>query len=173
MKRKKQFSGDMLLAANPLEDWNKVRAMKIMSSIIRYYDQKESFLGAFVSCRMLEISIKYGHCEDSVYGAAAFASALINCLGDIDDGSAWGRSALSLMKKHGQQMPGPSIYATLFGTVFVWKGEPASPIFIFHVWGFDFLLCSLVCTLLLQRADPINSRVLGPRNTRVIFGMQR
>ncbi len=123
MKCKKHFSEEMLLAANPLADLNKIRAMKIMSSIIRYYDQKESFLGAFVSCRMLEISIKYGHCEDSAFGAAAFASALISCLGDIDVASAWGRSALSLLKMYGKQLPRSTIYATLIGTVFVWKGE--------------------------------------------------
>ena len=154
LKRKKQFSGDMLLAANPLVDLNKVRAMKIMSSIIRYYDQKDSFLGAFVSCRMLEISIKYGHCNDSVYGAVAFASALITCLGDIDDASAWGRSALMLMKFYGKTMPGPSIYATLVGTVFVWKGEqhyalPIRTLEISHL--------STAFILLLQRADPINT----------------
>jgi hypothetical protein len=99
-----------------------MRAMRIMSSLIQYYDQKESFPGAFVSCRMIEISIKYGHCKDSLDGAAAFASSLINFLGDIDDGNAWGHSVLLLMKMYGKQEPGPSITATLYGTVFVWKG---------------------------------------------------
>ena len=123
IKCKNQFSGEMLLAANPLENLNKAQAMKIMSALIRYYDLNDSFLGALVSCRMLEISIQHGHCEDSLHGVAAFASALISELGDIESASAWGHSALSLMKMYEKQMPGPSIYARLFGTVFVWKGE--------------------------------------------------
>ena len=126
MKRKEQFSGERkkkFLSSNRLSDCNKVRAMKIMSSLILYYHLQKSFLHSYISCQMIEMSMDYGHCEDSVFGAAAFATALVTVLGDIDEGSAWGRTTLSLMKMYDTEILIPSIYGTLYGKVFFWKGK--------------------------------------------------
>ena len=74
-RRKEQFSGQgrhKLLSTNRLADDNKVRAMKIMSTLIGYYfqvDAQKPFMGGYVACRMIDMTTNYGHCEDSVYGA--------------------------------------------------------------------------------------------------------
>lgn len=121
MKQKERFSGcSERLLAQSLEDQNKKNAMKIMSSLILYYAQSKSFLGAFISCRMIEITMEYGYCEDSITGAAAFAGSLVT-IGDIDGGSTWGHKAMALMKICGNRSLEPSISLVLFERVFVWK----------------------------------------------------
>ncbi len=119
-----RFSGakDVLLS-KPVTDGNKEMAMAMMSSLILYYNQSKSFLGAVVSCRMLEMSMNFGYSADSVYGAAAFAVSLVTCLGDIDGGNFWGREAMDLMKLCGKPSLAPTISASLYAFVFVWK-EP-------------------------------------------------
>lgn len=127
VRRKEQFSGEMrtkFLSINCLADRNKERAMKIMSSLVVYYHLQKSFLGAYVTCCMMTLSLKHGHCEDTVFGAAGFASSLVNILGDVEEGTVWARSALSLMKLYDEKVLIPSIYGPLYGMVFVWKGKP-------------------------------------------------
>ena len=119
-----RFSGvSESLVSKPLSDSNKEKAMMIMTSLILYYNQRRSFLSAIVSCRMIEITMNFGYCADSVFGAAAFALSLVTCLRDIDSGNAWGRKAMALMKVCGKQSLVPTISASLFGFVFVWT-EP-------------------------------------------------
>lgn len=69
---------------------------------------------------MIEITIKYGYCEESIIGAVAFAASLVSSLGDIDGGNYWGRKAMALMTLCGNQSHIPTISLGLFGTVFVW-----------------------------------------------------
>jgi len=126
VRRKKQFSGGRkkkLLSTDHMADKNNVRAMKIMSSLLLYYHQHQSFLGAFVSCQMIERTMNFGHCEDSVFGLAAFAAALVNILDDIDEGTAWARSTLSLMEMYDKDTLIQSINAPLYGMVLLWKGK--------------------------------------------------
>ena len=126
MKQKEQFSGERqknFLSTNLLVDCNKVRAMKIMASLIGYYHQTKPIHSAFVSCQMMEMSMNHGQCEDSVHAAVAFAIALVSALGDIDEGSAWGHTALSLMNLYNKKILIPSIHAGIFGIVFSWTGE--------------------------------------------------
>ncbi|KAL7430231.1 hypothetical protein ACHAXH_004516 [Discostella pseudostelligera] len=121
-KQKERFSGDSeTMLAQLLEDQNKKNAMKIMTSLMLYYSSRKSCLGAFISCRMIEITVKYGYCEDSIVGVAGFAASLVSSLGDIDGGSTWGRKAMALMKLCGKKSLIPAVYFALYGTVFVWK----------------------------------------------------
>jgi len=122
LNHKACFSGESLIS-KPLTDSKKEKVMMIMSSLILYYHLSKSFLGAVVSCRMIEMSMKFGYCADSIYGAAAFAASLVTCLGDIDGGNAWGRKAMDLMKVCGKPSLIPKISASLYALVFVWK-EP-------------------------------------------------
>jgi predicted ATPase len=120
-KQKERFSGESeSLLARSLKDPCKKNAMKIMSSLILYYTQSKSYLGAFVSCRMIEITMKHGYCEESIIGTVAFAASLVSSLGDIDGGYDWGRKAMTLMNICGKQSHIPTISLGLFGTVFAW-----------------------------------------------------
>mmetsp|Transcript_11470 Transcript_11470/g.24449 ORF Transcript_11470/g.24449 Transcript_11470/m.24449 type:complete len:1640 (+) Transcript_11470:109-5028(+) len=126
MKMKEQLSGErknIILSPKRLTDRTKMRAMKIMTSLILYYHQAKSPLGSCVACKMIEITVNYGHCEDSVFGAAAFASALVGFLGDVDEATSWARTALNIMTSYDKEILIPSIYGTLYGIVLVWK-EP-------------------------------------------------
>ena len=126
VKRKKQFAGDRkqkLLSSNQLDGCNKARAMKIMSSLMTYYHSQQSSLGAFVSCQMIKMSLDFGHCEDSVFGAGMFAANLVTILEDFDEGTAWAHSTLSLMERYNKNTVIPFIYGALYGMVLVWKGE--------------------------------------------------
>lgn len=150
VKRKEQFSGEKrknFLSTTRLVDCNKVRAMRIMSSLIMYFHQTKPINIAFVSSRMMELSMNYGHCEDSVHAAVAFAMALVNILGDISEGSAWGHTAISLMNLYNKQNLIPSVYPGIYGYVFSWTGK--HPRFIISVVGLsthrtNFSLCSLI-----------------------------
>mmetsp|Transcript_20431 Transcript_20431/g.44255 ORF Transcript_20431/g.44255 Transcript_20431/m.44255 type:complete len:1572 (-) Transcript_20431:548-5263(-) len=126
IKRRDQFAGDRkkkFLSSNRLSDENKARVMKIYSSLIVYYHQQKSFLGSYIGCQMIKMSMDHGHCEHSVFGAAAFACSLVNILDDIDEGSDWGGTALSLMNMYDKEVLMPSIHGSLYGIVFIWK-EP-------------------------------------------------
>jgi len=121
MKIRDQFSGDRakrFVSTNRLSDCSKIRSMKIMRSIIWYFQQIKPFMVGFIACRMVEMSINYGHCEDTVIAVAAAASCINSVLGDIDEASAWGRMALSLMKLYDDDILIPFTHAILYGTVF-------------------------------------------------------
>jgi ATP-dependent RNA helicase DDX31/DBP7 len=137
VKRKEQFSGERrksFLSTTRLVDCNKVRAMKIMSSLIMYFHQTKPINVAFVSCRMLEMSMNYGHCEDSVHAAVAFAMALVAELGDISEGSAWGHTAISLMTLYNKQILIPSVHPGIYGIVFSWTGKQIPRVHYIGCW---------------------------------------
>jgi ATP-dependent RNA helicase DDX31/DBP7 len=93
-KMKHQFS-TLSRMANP----KKLNAMKIMSSLMLFYNQQRSSVICLVSSKMVELSMKYGYCKDSVFGVASFAATLIRIQGDIDEGASWARTALALVSK--------------------------------------------------------------------------
>ncbi len=126
---REQFAGDrkkQLLSTAPLTDTNKVKAMKLMAGLIAYFHQQNRLLGAYVVCKMIEITQTHGRCEASVFAAAGFACSLISLLDDRDEGYAWGHATLSLMKKYDTDVLKPSVYAPLYSTCFIWKGEIGS-----------------------------------------------
>ena len=114
--RKKQF-----LSAAIMTDPKKLQAMKIMSLLVVFYHQQKSILCPLVSCHMIKTSMEYGQCEDSVFAAAAFASALVNVLHEIDEGCSWGRIALSLIKDYDSNHLIPCIHGSVYGIVLFWK----------------------------------------------------
>ena len=155
----KKFSGEMekqFLSKNAMTDCNKMRAMKIMSSLIIYYHLTQSSLGAYVGCHMIKMSLNYGHCEDSVSAAACTAAALIYILEDIDEGTTWGRMAISMLKKYDNVALVPSIHAALYGIVFHWKGE-CRKFFSQSYSSLLPLLHSYRCTSTCSFKEPIQS----------------
>jgi len=76
---------------------------------------------------MVELSVKFGTCEECIHGIAAFSSALVNILGYIDEGSAWGRTSLLLVKMYGDK-PSliPSVYAMVYGSTLPFTGKHMS-----------------------------------------------
>lgn len=169
-KLKEQFSGKRdkkFLSTNRLTECNKARAMKVMSSLSYYYHQRKSCLGAYVACQMMKITMTYGHCEYSAFGAAAFAAALVNTLDDIDEGSAWGRSTLSLMNLYDKEALMSSIYGLLYGVVFIWKGEHRHfgfwiPFDITHSRDAQFY------SFIHKRALPITTGAFGTKHPIII-----
>ena len=154
VKRKEQFSGDFL-SAGEMVDPNKKRAMGIMASLMIYYAQgTECFLGSYISCQMVDTSMKYGHCAESIFGAAAFASSLVNLLDDIHCGYAWGRMILPLMKHYNEDIFIPASYPALYGIVFVWTGKRNMNLICPKVSSSNPLR---LFSHLLQRAYPGNS----------------
>jgi len=98
----------------------------------------------------------FGHCQDSVVGAAAIAAALVNVLHDIDEGSTWGRMTLSLMDMYDKNSLIPQIYGTMYGIVFVWKGK--HKVNISYVWtSFGCCVLKRFPLLPLYHAEPFQS----------------
>jgi len=124
MEQMLQVAPSELLSTKRLSDMNKVRAMKVMSSLLHLYQSRKNTLTAFVSCKMVELSVKFGTCEECIHGIAAFSSALVNILGYIDEGSAWGRTSLLLVKMYGDK-PSliPSVYAKVYGSTLLFTGK--------------------------------------------------
>ena len=129
-KHKMQLRPTELLSSARLVDMNKVRAMKVMALLLYLYSQRMNLFGPLVSCKMVELSMKYGICEDSIHGAASFGSALVNILGCIDEGSAWGRTSLVLLKMYGDK-PNliPSVYTSGYGSTLVFTGKQLFTLF--------------------------------------------
>ena len=125
VKQKSYFTEDrkrIFLSLHRMTDCDKLRAMATMSSLVLYYHSLGSVVkGAFIACRMVELSTSYGQCEDTVFGAACLAASLTGIMDDIDEGSVWGRMALSLMRSHYTDHLIPSIYSVVYGVVLFWK----------------------------------------------------
>jgi ATP-dependent RNA helicase DDX31/DBP7 len=97
---------------------NKAKAMKIMELLLLYYYKRKSIQSAYFPCRMVELSSEFGFCEESVLGAAFFASSLINLLDDIDEGCQWGHLALSLLSRSQDiNRTLPKVYLTVYWNV--------------------------------------------------------
>lgn len=123
---KTKYAGEKkerFLSATRMADPNKMRAMKVMSSLLFYYHGTKPFLAAYVSCRMIEMSMEHGPCEDTVFAASAFASSIVHTFGDTDEGTTWGRVTLSLMDMYNRDALIPQIHGALYGMVFVLKGK--------------------------------------------------
>jgi len=124
---KEKFSGKRKqreLSMQPMSDCNKMKAMMVMASLVVCYHHLASYLVAYVSCQMIRMTMAYGRCEQSVFCVATFACALVNHLHDIDEGSPWGKLALSLLNMHdNKDVLIPSIYPPLYSMVFGWKGK--------------------------------------------------
>jgi len=127
VKLREEFLGEKKkksLLTNPLTDCNKIRAMKVLACLMSYYHQTNNPKSIFIACRMVEMSINYGHCESSVIGAAYFAGSLALIMEDLKEARAWGHTALSLMELYRKDILIPPVYAALYGSVFLWNEEP-------------------------------------------------
>ena len=72
---------------------------------------------------MIDLTIKYGHCESTVFAAAAFAGALVKIMEDIDEGTSWGHTTLALMNMYDKEVLIPMIHPPIYGLVFIWKSK--------------------------------------------------
>ncbi|KAL7541601.1 hypothetical protein ACHAXR_011054 [Thalassiosira sp. AJA248-18] len=112
---------DVFMHLFQMTDQTKLMTMKLMSMLVLYYSQERSFMTGYLVCKMIRISLQYGHCEDTVFALAIFATVLVDRLIDIDEGYALGRTSLSLMKFYNTDNLIPRIYGILYGTVFISK----------------------------------------------------
>eukprot|EP00804_Cyclotella_cryptica_P007759 CCRYP_001367-RB/>CCRYP_001367-RB protein AED:0.13 eAED:0.13 QI:72/1/0.83/1/0.6/0.5/6/0/1635 len=116
LEKRQQFS-----MMSPMADLNKRNAMKIMSSLMIYYHQRFSNIVGLVSARMVDMTIKYGYCEESVFAVASFAVTIARVVGDIDEGASWARMALSLLTRfrHNVNALLPPVYGAVYGLVLI------------------------------------------------------
>ncbi len=89
--------------------------------LVLYYNQQANFISGYLACKMIRISMQYGHCDDTVFALAIYSSVLINRLDDIDEGYALARTALSLMELYDANRLIPRVYGIIHGTVLVAK----------------------------------------------------
>ncbi|KAL3802092.1 hypothetical protein HJC23_010848, partial [Cyclotella cryptica] len=124
-------------------DPNKLKAMKIMSSLLVFYHHQRSSIGVLVSSRMVEMSMKFGYCEDSLFGLSSIAAVVVCNLGEIDEGCSWARMVLAHVSKsrHNINELLPAVYAACYGFVLIWQ-EPLQatldPIIFGCRLGFDY-----------------------------------
>jgi hypothetical protein len=74
---------------------------------------------------MVELSLKFGCCEESYFALSGFGVNLIQILGDIDQGVCWARMTLGLMSKsrHNINAIMPAVITTVYGFT-LWLVEP-------------------------------------------------
>ena len=78
-----------------------LKAMKVLMYLFGLYYKQKSFAMLIIVCtRMVELSMKYGCSEESIYALASFASNLVGHLGDIDIGCSWARMSLAMLTKN-------------------------------------------------------------------------
>ena len=109
------------------------------------------------------MTAEYGHCEESVFAAASFGSSVIYVLDDIDEGSGWGRVALSLMKMYDRDSVISSVHSLLYGTIFHWKGEYDMD--CLGISMFKSVSDQVNCTFLVFRSYPVYLGASGPRHS--------
>jgi ATP-dependent RNA helicase DDX31/DBP7 len=108
-----------------MADVNKIMAMKVMICLVHSYSHQRNYKLAIVILRMVEISLKFGCCEESYFALASFSSNLIVFLGDIDQGVCWARMTLALMSKsrHSINAIMPAVICAVYGFA-LWLVEP-------------------------------------------------
>ena len=119
-----QLSGnqkEILLHLTRMTNQAKLRTMKLMSMLVMYSNQQKSLMGGYLACRMIRISIEYGHCEETLFALASFSSALVNRLNDAEEGYTLTKIALALMKYYDTNKLIPRIYWITHGVVLLVK----------------------------------------------------
>jgi ATP-dependent RNA helicase DDX31/DBP7 len=108
-----------------MADVNKIMAMKVMICLVHSYSHQRNNKQAIVILRMVEISLKFGCCEESYFALSGFGVNLIQILGDIDQGVCWARMTLGLMSKsrHNINAIMPAVITTVYGFT-LWLVEP-------------------------------------------------
>eukprot|EP00970_Alexandrium_tamarense_P009155 scaffold1803_cov195-Alexandrium_tamarense.AAC.31 len=144
-KHRDRFSGENkrhFLSSTPMSDLNKRRAMQIMHSLSTNYHRLKTLVGAYVACRMIDLSINFGHCDESVIGVSTFASYLVTFLRDVDEAYSWGRLALDfLAKSPDANSMIPAVYTALHCNVQLWK-EPLQSTIDPLLRGYRLAYCS-------------------------------
>ena len=104
---------------------NKLKAMNIMSSLMAYYHHAMTNIDALVCAKMVDMSMRWGYCEDSFFGIATFGAMVVCNLGEIEEGCKWARSVLFAMSQSHQNINVllPAVYAVVYGFAVVIK-EP-------------------------------------------------
>ncbi|KAL7505781.1 hypothetical protein ACHAXN_003226 [Cyclotella atomus] len=111
--------------SSQMTDVNKIMAMKVMISLLNFYHHQRRLNVITVGLRMVEISLKFGCCEDSYFALAGFGVNLITLLGDIDKGVCWARMTLALLSKsrHNINAVMPALITAVYGFA-LWLVEP-------------------------------------------------
>jgi ATP-dependent RNA helicase DDX31/DBP7 len=111
--------------SSQMTDVNKIMAMKVMISLLNFYHHQRRLNVITVGLRMVEISLKFGCCEDSYFALAGFGVNLITLLGDIDKGVCWARKTLALLSKsrHNINAVMPALITAVYGFA-LWLVEP-------------------------------------------------
>jgi len=110
----KDVTKEEILSLPPFQDPRKLKAMKCMGLLISVAHYSSAKLMPLLSCRMIQLTFKYGFCEETIAGLGFVSHALLNYLGDSQQASRIGRIAQSLI---GENQNGNSLRARLAGTI--------------------------------------------------------
>lgn len=112
---------DLFLHLFQMTDRTKLMSMKLISMLALFYSRKVHYMAGYLVCKMIRLSLQYGHCEDTVFALAVFSTNLMNRLLDLEEGYAVARTALSLLKFYNTDRLIPRVYGIIYGTVLVAK----------------------------------------------------
>jgi ATP-dependent RNA helicase DDX31/DBP7 len=132
-----------ILASSQMTDQDKLKAMKILHSLVMFYFCQRSLKSILIIAKMVEISMKFGYSGDSVFALAALSSNVVGFLHDVDMGCSLARMALALMSQFGHRANAifPSVISVVYGFSLIWK-EPLQatmePVLRGCSLGFDY-----------------------------------
>ena len=118
MTLKEALSGnrkDIMLQLSPITDKSVLMTMKLMALLLLFISQKETYLSGYLASRMIQISLKYGQCEDTLYAMATFSSSFI--VNDLDEAYALANLTLSMMQFYKVNQLIPRLYGHIYGNV--------------------------------------------------------
>uniref|UniRef100_A0A7R9WCS1 Orc1-like AAA ATPase domain-containing protein n=1 Tax=Pseudictyota dubia TaxID=2749911 RepID=A0A7R9WCS1_9STRA len=93
-----------LLELKEMTDVDKRQAMKFLYLVSCYSVWKRQEYFPYLACRMVQISISYGVCKESVVAFTFYGMVICGFAGDTDGGYQLGKAALNLMERfHGKE----------------------------------------------------------------------
>jgi predicted ATPase len=109
-------SDEELLCLHSMEDPEKLACMQILNLLLLHVISVRPQLTPFVILKFIMLTLKHGQCLLSPIAFAAYGVVLCQ-MGRIDEGYRFGRLAIKMLERLGQDEPLPRVYAIFFGVI--------------------------------------------------------
>jgi predicted ATPase len=106
-----------------MTDPHKLAALRIMSCLSLAIQIASPQLLPLMSCEMVQLSINYGHSQESAYVYALYGMVLCTKLQDVDAAYQFGQLALKLVEQYGVEQNKSRVYLLVYLFIHPWK-EP-------------------------------------------------
>ena len=120
MALKQTLSGsrkEMLLRLSFMADSRIIMSIQLMGLLALYSSHQNARLSGCIAARMIQLSLQYGQCEDTVYALSVFSSSLVHIINDVDEAIALAEVTISMTKKYNMDKLIPRVNGFLYGTV--------------------------------------------------------